>query len=173
MADDNTIPEGGSAQGPQGDTPPGHFALQRIYLKDLSFESPLGVEAFKQNWQPKISQDLNTNVNKLENDQYEVVLKLTVSALIDDKTVFLVEVQQAGVFMIRELDPRQMAQLFNTVCPQILFPYAREVIDSCVVKGSFPALALPPINFDALFMRAIQQAQAAQVEKDTSQPVTN
>ena len=173
MADDNTIPHGGSAQGPQGDAASSQFALQRIYLKDLSFESPLGVAAFKQNWQPKISQDLNTNVNKLENDQYEVVLKLTVSALIDDKTVFLVEVQQAGLFMVRELDPRQMAQLFNTVCPQILFPYAREVIDSCVVKGSFPALALPPINFDALFMRAIQQAQAAQVEKDASQPVTN
>lgn len=165
MADDNNNPQGEGAQG--------HFALQRIYLKDLSFESPLGVEAFKQNWQPKINQDLNTNVNKLENDQYEVVLKLTVSAVIDNKTVFLVEVQQAGLFLIRQLEPRQMAQLFNTVCPQILFPYAREVVDSCVVKGSFPALALPPINFDALFLRAIQQAQAAQVEKETSQPVTN
>lgn len=165
MADDNN--------NPQGDTSQGHFALQRIYLKDLSFESPLGIEAFKQNWQPKINQDLNTNVNKLENDQYEVVLKLTVSAVIDNKTVFLVEVQQAGLFMIRQLEPRQMAQLFNTVCPQILFPYAREVVDSCVVKGSFPALALPPINFDALFIRAIQQAQAAQTEKETTQPVTN
>lgn len=165
MADDNN--------NQQGEAAPNHFALQRIYLKDLSFESPLGVEAFKQNWQPKINQDLNTNVNKIEDDLFEVVLKLTVSAVIEDKTVFLVEVQQAGLFMIRQLDPRQMAQLFNTVCPQILFPYAREVIDSCAVKGSFPALNLPPINFDALFLRAIQQAQAAQVEKDTSQAVTN
>ncbi len=165
MADDNTTP--------QGDAQQSHFALQRIYLKDLSFESPMGPEAFKQAWQPKISQDLNTNVNKLDDNHYEVILKLTVSALIDDKTIFLVEVQQAGLFMVRELDPRQMAQLFNTICPQILFPYAREVIDSCVVKGGFPALALPPINFDAIFMRAIQQAQSAQAEKDASQPVTN
>lgn len=180
MADDNTIPQGegtspqgDAASGPQGDATQGHFALQRIYLKDLSFESPMGVEAFKQTWQPKINQDLNTSVNKLENDQYEVVLKLTVSAVMDGKTMFLVEVQQAGIFLVRQLDPRQMAQIFNTVCPQILFPYAREVIDSCAVKGSFPALALPPINFDALFLRAMQQAQAAQTEKDTSQPVTN
>ncbi len=165
MADDNNNPQSEAVQG--------QFSLQRIYLKDLSFESPMGVEAFKQNWQPKINQDLNTNVNKVENDLYEVVLKLTVSAVIEEKTVFLVEVQQAGLFVVRQLEPRQMAQIFNTICPQILFPYAREVIDSCAVKGSFPALAIPPINFDALFLRAMQQAQAAQAEKDAAQPVTN
>ena len=165
MADDNNNPQSEAVQG--------QFSLQRIYLKDLSFESPMGVEAFKQNWQPKINQDLNTNVNKVENDLYEVVLKLTVSAVIEEKTVFLVEVQQAGLFVVRQLEPRQMAQIFNTICPQILFPYAREVIDSCAIKGSFPALAIPPINFDALFLRAMQQAQAAQAEKDAAQPVTN
>jgi preprotein translocase subunit SecB len=165
MADDNNNPQGEAAQG--------QFSLQRIYLKDLSFESPLGVEAFKQAWQPKINQDLNTIVNKVEDDLYEVILKMTVSAVIEDKTVFLVEVQQAGLFVVRQLEPRQMAQIFNTVCPQILFPYAREVIDSCAVKGTFPALAIPPINFDALFLRAMQQAQAAQAEKDAAQPVTN
>jgi protein-export chaperone SecB len=165
MADDNNNPQAEAVQG--------QFSLQRIYLKDLSFESPMGVEAFKQTWQPKINQDLNTIVNKVEDDLYEVVLKLTVSAVIEGKTVFLVEVQQAGLFVIRQLEPRQMAQIFNTVCPQILFPYAREVIDSCAVKGTFPALAIPPINFDALFLRAMQQAQAAQAEKDAAQPVTN
>lgn len=165
MADDNNNPQAEAAQG--------QFSLQRIYLKDLSFESPLGVESFKQAWQPKINQDLNTIVNKVEDDLYEVVLKMTVSAVIEDKTVFLVEVQQAGLFVVRQLEPRQMAQIFNTVCPQILFPYAREVIDSCAVKGTFPALAIPPINFDALFLRAMQQAQAAQAEKDAAQPVTN
>jgi preprotein translocase subunit SecB len=165
MAESNTL-QGEGANGAQ-------FALQRIYLKDLSFEAPLGGEAFRYNWQPKINQDLNTSVNKLENDHYEVVLKLTISAVIENKTIFLVEVQQAGLFQIRQMDPKQMAMLFNTTCPQILFPYAREVIDSCVVKGTFPALALPPINFDALFFRAIQQAQAAQTEKDTTQATTN
>ena len=151
MADDNNNTQSEAVQG--------QFSLQRIYLKDLSFESPMGVEAFKQNWQPKINQDLNTNVNKVENDLYEFLLKLTVSAVIEEKTVFLVEVQQAGLFVVRQLEPRQMAQIFNTMCPQILFPYAREVIDSCAIKGSFPGLALPPINFDALFLRAMQTAQ--------------
>lgn len=165
MAEPN-ISQGEGANGAQ-------FALQRIYLKDLSFEAPLGGEAFRYNWQPKINQDLNTSVNKMENDHYEVVLKLTISALVEDKTIFLVEVQQAGLFQIRQMDPKQMAMLFNTMCPQILFPYAREVVDSCVVKGTFPALALPPINFDALFFRAVQQAQAAQAEKDATQATTN
>jgi len=165
MAESNT-PQAEGANSAQ-------FSLQRIYLKDLSFEAPLGAEAFRYNWQPKINQDLHTSVNKLENDHYEVVLKLTISALIEDKTVFLVEVQQAGLFQVRQMDPKQMAMLFNINCPQILFPYAREVIDSCVVKGTFPALALPPINFDALFFRAVQQAQAAQAEKDAAQTATN
>jgi preprotein translocase subunit SecB len=163
---ESTTPQGEGAEGPV-------FVLQRIYLKDLSFEAPLGAEAFRHTWQPKINQDLNTSVNKLENDHYEVVLKLTVSAVIEDKTIFLVEVQQAGLFQIRQMDPKQMTLLFNTVCPQTLFPYAREVIDSCAVKGTFPALALPPINFDAIFFRAVQQAQAAQAEKDAAQATTN
>lgn len=163
-----------NTQAAQGDAPTGpQFSLQKIYLKDLSFESPMGVEGFQLNWNPKINQDLNTSVNKVGDDSFEVVFKITVNATIDDKTVFLVEVHQAGVFLIKGMEPKQFAQIVNTICPQTLFPYAREVIDSCVTKGGFPALALPPINFDALFVRAIQQAQAAQAEKDTGQAVSN
>ena len=142
------------------------FALQRVYLKDLSFESPQGAEAFKQAWQPKIGQDINTTVNKVEDDLYEVVLKLTINVQIEEKTIFLIEVQQAGLFGIAGVEGPQLAQILNTMCPQILFPYAREAIDSCAVKGSFPALALPPINFDVLFARAVQEAQKAQAEKE-------
>lgn len=149
------------------------FMLQRIFLKDLSFESPLGAQVFGKNWQPKINQDLNTNVNKIDDEHFEVTLKLTINATMDDKTIFLVEVQQAGLFLIKNVEGSQLAQIFNTMCPQILFPYAREVIDSCVVKGGFPALALPPVNFDALFVRAVQQSQAAQAQKDAEHPVTN
>jgi preprotein translocase subunit SecB len=144
---------------PQANTD-SQFALQRIYLKDLSFESPLGVEAFTKAFQPKISQDINNQVKKITDELYEVVLKLTVSATMDDQTMFLIEVHQAGLFLVKGFEGAQLAQVFNTVCPQILFPYAREVVDSCALKGSFPALALPPINFDALFIHAIQQAQA-------------
>lgn len=166
MAEDIS-PQGEAEQSPQ-------FVLQKLYLKDLSFESPMGVDAFqKQNWNPKINQDLNTSVNKLHDELYEVVFKITINASMDDKTIFLVEVQQAGIFVLKGFDPQQFAQIVNTVCPQTLFPYAREVVDSCVTKGGFPALALPPINFDALFIRAIQQAKAAQVEKDSGQAVTN
>ncbi len=142
------------------------FALQRVYLKDLSFESPMGVEGFKKAWQPKIGQDINTAVNKIEDNLFEVVLKLTINVQIEEKTVFLVEIQQAGLFGITGVEGPQLAQILNTMCPQILFPYAREAIDSCAVKGSFPALALPPINFDALFARAVQEAQQAQAEKE-------
>ncbi len=159
MAEDNDPQAAAeSGQGPQ-------FVLQKLYLKDLSFESPMGAEAFKQqNWNPKINQDLNTSVNKLHDDLYEVVFKITINATMDDKPVFLVEVQQAGIFVLKGFEPQQFAQIVNTVCPQTLFPYAREVVDSCVVKGGFPALAMPPINFDALFVRALQQAREQQTE---------
>lgn len=160
-------------EGAAGNIAGGQFMLQRIYLKDLSFEAPMGVQAFTGAWQPKINQDLNTSVNKLDDEHYEVILKLTVSAKHEDKTPFLVEVQQAGLFVIKGVEGKQLAQALNTLCPQILFPYAREVIDSCVVKGGFPALALPPINFDALFMRAVQEAEKAQMEKDSTAPAAN
>ena len=140
------------AQGPQ-------FMLQRIYLKDMSFEAPQGIEAFKQQWNPKIGQDINTTSTKVDNNHFEVVLKLTVNVTMEDKTVFLVEVQQAGLFLVKDIEGQQLAQLLNTMCPQILFPYAREAVDNCALKGSFPALALPPINFDALFARALAQQQ--------------
>ncbi len=155
-------------------TPPGgnesamnaaQFSLQRIYLKDLSFESPMGVSAFKQTWQPKIEQDINTSVSKVEDDLYEVVLKLTINVQLQEKTAFLVEVHQAGLFAIKNVEGPSLAQILNTMCPQILFPYAREAIDSSAVKGSFPAISLPPVNFDALFARAVQSAQQAQKEK--------
>lgn len=170
MSEENTptgAADSGSPTGPQ-------FVLQKIYLKDLSFEAPLGAAAFqKENWNPKINQDLNTQVNKLDDDTFDVVFKLTINASIEDRTVFLVEVQQAGIFTIKGFEPQQFAQVVNTVCPATLFPYTREVVDSCVVKGGFPALNLPPINFDALFIRAMQKAQAAQAEKESTNPVTN
>jgi preprotein translocase subunit SecB len=154
MADENNTQA--NAQNPQ-------FMLQRIYLKDMSFEAPQGVEAFKQQWNPKIGQDLNTTSTRIDENHYEVVLKITVNVTMEDKTIFLVEVQQAGLFLVKDIEGPALAQLLNTMCPQILFPYAREAVDNCALKGSFPALALPPINFDALFARAIaQQKEQAQ-----------
>lgn len=151
------------------EAPKVQFAMQRIYLKDLSFETPMGAEIFKKQWKPQVNQELNTKTDKIDEDLYEVALTLTITIKLEDETAFLVEVKQAGLFAIKGLEGQQLAQALNTACPQILFPYAREVVDNVVTKGSFPALMLPPINFDALFAAALnqaeQQAEGAKEEK--------
>lgn len=154
MAEEENTPQAAAAQeGAQGP----QFGLQRIYLKDSSFESPRSPAIFSNQWQPKINFDIKTRSNKLSDETYEVVLVLTAEAIIEEQTAFVVEVHQAGVFGVKDFEDAQIEQLLATVCPNILFPYAREAIDSLVIKGSFPALMLAPINFDALYQ---QQKQA-------------
>jgi len=138
------------------------FALQRIYLKDLSFEAPQGPAAFKRQWKPQVNQDLRTQIKKLEDDHYDVVLHITVTVKEGEDVMYLVEVQQAGIFLLRGFEGQQLTSVLNTHCPQIIFPYLRETVDSVVNKGTFPALMLPPINFEALFQQALAQAQAQQ-----------
>lgn len=152
MSENNQQPAADGAKGPV-------FAIQRIYLKDLSFETPMGPEAFTKAYKPSIQQDLNIQANPVEEGLYEVVLLLTITARIEDRAVFLVEVKQAGLFAIAGVEGPALTQLINTACPQILFPYAREAIDSTLGRGSFPPLMLPPINFDAVFVQAINAAQ--------------
>lgn len=135
------------------------FLVQRVYVKDLSLETPMGTDGFLINQQPSMHQDLETEINKLADDTYETVLKLTLSATIEDKTVFLIEIHQAGIFVVKGIEEAQLTHVLNTVCPNILFPYARETIDSCLVKASFPPLMIPPINFDALYAQAMQEKQ--------------
>lgn len=135
-----------------------NFAIQRIYLKDISFETPMGAEAFLQPVKPAIQQDLNIQVNQLNEETMEVILLLTITAKAENRTLFLVEVKQAGLFTVAGFDKRQVTQLINTACPQILFPYAREAVDSILNRGSFPPLMLAPINFDAVFAQAMEQA---------------
>ncbi|MSR11482.1 MAG: protein-export chaperone SecB [Gammaproteobacteria bacterium] len=141
---------GGQATGPQ-------FAIQRVYLKDASFESPRSPVVFQNKWAPRINFDIKTRSEKIQDDVYEVVLVLTAEAQLEEKVAFLVEVQQAGIFTMKDFDAVQLEQLLATVCPTILFPYARETIDTFVVKGSFPALMLSPINFDVLYAQQKQQ----------------
>lgn len=140
------------------------FALQRIYTKDVSFEAPNVPEVFQSAWKPQVNLDLNTAHTRISDSQFEVVLSLTVTAKLDDKVAFLVEVQQAGVFLAKGIEGPQLGQLLGAYCPNILFPYAREAIDSLVTRGSFPALMLAPINFDAIYAQAVakQQQEAAQ-----------
>lgn len=160
MSDENNSPKTDPSQNAAAGEQPVQPGLQikRIYLKDLSFEAPMGAEAFGKSWQPKIDQELNVQVNNLEEGHYEVILLMTITATMDKRVAFLVEVKQAGLFAISGVQGPQLSHVINTHCPQILFPYAREVIDATITRGSFPALMLPPINFDAIFAQAVQQA---------------
>lgn len=147
--------QGGQPQGPM-------FALQRIYLKDTSFESPKSPDVFKGQWTPKITFNLNTRNEKIADGVYDVVLRLTIEAKQEETVAFLVEVQQAGIFTCDGFSDADLERVLATVCPNILFPYARETIDALVVRGSFPPVMLAPVNFDAVYAqsKAQQEAQA-------------
>lgn len=144
------------------------FMIQRIYVKDLSYETPNTPAVFQQQWEPELTLDLNTSNTQLENGVFEVVLTVTATVANQKATAFLVEVKQAGIFTIQGAPAPQMDHLLNSFCPNILFPYAREAITSQVIRGSFPQLVLAPINFDALYMQQLaekQQTQGAPAEE--------
>lgn len=141
------------------------FMVQRVYVKDLSFETKNTPAIFQQRWEPELSLDLNTQNNLLEENVYEVILSVTATVKNQNEIAFLVEVQQAGIFTIQGAPKAQLDHLLGSFCPNILFPYAREAITSEVIRGSFPQLVLAPINFDALFMQQMEQKNAAKQEE--------
>ena len=146
----------------QTEAPAREFNLQRIYVKDVSFETPDSPTIFTQEWKPESNLNLNSNVTKLSENSFEVTLTVTVTTKVGDKTAFLVEVQQAGIFLVRGFPESEMGHLMGAYCPNILFPYAREVVSDLVNKGSFPQLLLTPVNFDALYAQHMQEQQNAQ-----------
>ena len=150
--------------------PTQQFALQRIYIKDLSFESPNAPAIFSQEWQPKMNLDLNNKTSKVGDNVYEVVLAITITVTNGESAqpAFIVEVQQGGLFQAEGFDDEALQQLLGSYCPTILFPYAREAVSDMVGKGSFPQLLMAPVNFDALFAEAQkrQQPQQAQAGND-------
>ncbi len=149
-----------------GEVPQQQFTIQRIYTKDLSFESPASPNVFRKQWQPKVNVDLNTRSAGVDEEgNFEVVLTLTITATQDEETAFLVEIQQAGIFFIQGIEGPDLQRVLGTAAPNILFPYARENIDSIVVKGGFPPVMLAPVNFDGLYQQALAQA-----EQQTAQP---
>lgn len=147
-------------QAPQGP----QISLQKIYLKDASFESPKAPLIFQNNdWQPEVNLQVNTETAPLDDNTFEVNLTLTASALQGEETVYLVEIKQAGVFTLQGFDDKQqLQQVLATFCPSNLFPYAREAISGLVEKGGFPQLLLQPINFDALYQQHLQKLQATE-----------
>jgi preprotein translocase subunit SecB len=142
------------------------FMIQRIYVKDLSYETPNTPLVFQQQWEPELNLDLNTTSTQLENGVFEVVLTVTATVANQKATAFLVEVKQAGIFTIQGAATNQLDHLLNSFCPSILFPYAREAITSQVIRGSFPQLVLAPINFDALYMQQMEEKQKASKEAE-------
>lgn len=142
------------------------FAIQKIYTKDISFETPNSPKVFTQKWEPALDLNLGTHVDPLENSMYEVALTITVTVKVGESTAYLVEIIQAGIFSIAGFSEQEMGPMLGSFCPNILFPYAREVISDLVNKGGFPQLILAPVNFDALYMQHLQQHQGNQQEAE-------
>lgn len=154
MADQDPAKQG-SQEGPL-------FSIQRIYVKDISFETPHAPEIFKEEWKPEVNVDLQTKTNRLEESIYEVVLHLTVTVKMGDKVAFLVEVHQAGIFTMKGFPQEHLAHALGSMCPNILYPYTREVISDIVIRGGFPQLLLAPVNFDALYAQHLEQQKGGE-----------
>ncbi len=150
--------QGGPAQsqGPQ-------LVVQRIYLKDCSFESPGAPQVFAGTWEPHMDLNIGASAKPVGDDFYEIVLTVTVEAKKDDKVAFLCEVHQAGLFLVRGFSEEDTRRVLNASCPNVIFPYARESVCDLVTRGGFPQLLLQPVNFDTLYHRhaAEVRAQAA------------
>ena len=140
-----------------------HFSIEKIYLKDVSFESPAAPAVFTEDWKPEINMDLNSQGTVLENNVYEVELSITVTAKNNDKTAFLVEIKQCGIFSIAGMDEANLSGMLGSFCPNILLPYAREAISDLVSKGGFPQLLLAPGNFDAIYAQHLKNNEGATV----------
>ena len=127
------------------------FAIQRIYTKDISFESPNAPQVFISEWEPKINVDLSTEIQVLSEDTIQVVLMVNVVAKHEDKTAFLVEVQQAGIFLAKGFSEEELGPLMGIGAPNALYPYAREVVSDLITRGSFPQFTLQPVNFEQMY----------------------
>lgn len=134
------------------------FSLKRIYVKDISFESPASPQLFSSDWRPDIRLEVGVTNSQVDESLYEVVVQLTITAEQDGKTILLIEVQQGGLFQVNGVEEQTMPQVLNVVCPTILFPYARETVDTLALKGSVPPLLLAPLDFQGIYAKQ-QEAQ--------------
>ncbi|WP_315041517.1 protein-export chaperone SecB [Faucicola mancuniensis] len=141
MADEQNLPQ---------------LALERIYVKDMSLEVP-GAQVFTREWQPELDINLSSSAEKLDDDHYQIVLTVNVTANNAGETAFIAEVHQAGIFMLQNIPEDQLSAILGAYCPNVLFPYAREVISDIVTRGSFPQLLLAPVNFDQAYQQSLEQ----------------
>ena len=140
-------------------TPEKQFAIQKIYTKDMSFETPNSPKIFTENWEPSVEFNLGSHVEPLEGTFFEIVLTLTITAKNKDTVAYLVEVNQAGIFSLGGFNEQEMGHMVGSFCPNILFPYAREAVSDLIIRGGFPQLLLAPVNFDGLYAQHLNQMQ--------------
>ena len=142
----------------------GQFEIQKIYVKNISLESPNSPQVFREKWKPSVHMDIANSADELGDNLYEVTLSITVTVSHEEKTIYLVEVQQAGIFLMADFPREIIGRMVATVCPNIMFPFVREVVSDLVTRAGFPQLLLAPVNFDALYLQH-QQKAAAEKEK--------
>lgn len=159
MTEETNSQKPAAAEGPQ-------LVIQKIYVKDISFEAPNTPHSFTEQTAPNIDLHLQSKATQHEGAIHEVVLTVTVTAKLGEKTVFLVEVQQAGVFVIQGFAPEDLARTLGSFCPNLLFPYAREAVSDVVTRGGFPQLLLAPVNFDAIYAHLQQQQKSQGADKE-------
>lgn len=172
MSDETT--NGAAATAPQEAAGPA-FSVEKIYVKDVSFESPNSPAIFSEPGQPDLQLNLNQRVQRLNENAFEVSLRVTLTCKVGEKTAYVAEVDQAGVFGIAGLPAQGVDVLLGTQCPNILFPYVRQIVGELIQAGGFPPFLLQPINFDALYAETLRQRQAQQAEGDvaSAEPVGN
>ncbi|HEY5604512.1 MAG TPA: protein-export chaperone SecB [Gammaproteobacteria bacterium] len=141
------------------------FVLQKIYVKDVSFETPNTPDIFTQDWKPDVNVELDTRGKQIAQDVHEVVLGITVTVKMADKIAYLIEIHQAGIFTIKGFAESERGMMLGSYCPNVLFPFAREAISDLVTKGGFPQLLLVPVNFDAIYHEHLQRMRAQSDEK--------
>ena len=133
------------------------FSIQKIYVKDVSFEVPGAPQIFSEPGQPQLELNLNQKVGRVAEGMFEVVLGVTLTCKLGDKTIYLAEIQQAGLFALAGFDDRTLDMMLGTYCPNVLFPYARQFLGELVAQGGFPPFYLQPINFEALYAEGLRR----------------
>ena len=141
------------------------FSIQKIFLKDLSFESPQSPEIFRKDWNPDVNLELSTKTKAISENVYEVIVDAPATVTMNKEVVFLVEAQQAGIFGISKIPEEQLGPMLGSYCPSILFPYLRETISDVVTRGGFPQLLLAPVNFDNLYAQHLEKQRQEEQAK--------
>ncbi len=145
------------------------FEIQKLYLKDVSFEAPNSPQIFTLDWKPDTNLQITTAVNKLDESVSEVVLSITVTTKSGEKTAYLAEIEQAGIFKLKGFSEEQLDHLLGSYCPNVLFPFAREAIAELISKGGFPQFLISPVNFDALYAQYQQKLKQQEGVSPTKQ----